>query len=725
MTPRVAPLLLAGALLLSPVAARPLGAQECPAAIDDTGRGPLAVVLSGGGAKGLAHIGALRVLDSLGVQPDLVVGASMGALVGALYSSGLSGAALDSVARRLPLEALFRRYPPTPIVTAGDLTAPVTVLAPALALERRSRAWQLQSPAARGTQINALLNDLLLRANIAAGGDFDRLPRRFRAVATDFHTRMPVVLRDGDLPQAVRASVAIPLVFTPVRRAGRVLIDGGISANVPVAVARKEGSARLVIIDVGSIPGAETDVESTSDMLTYVLDLLFNQRADSLGRADVHIRPGVRGFTPLDFSQSAVDQLIDLGYRAAALTLRGCSVAGRARRPDPVPPAPDEARIADRMARLADAQVYESVWLNPRVAPGTDATGASIELAPAAAPGPRRFAGVGLSFDDHDGARAWVSATVPGWANGRIATGGLLSLGEWRQLFMFRATGIRRYPVHPSDSPVADSGAALRLPDPRANEPPWSTLTRDRIRPELSVTASHDVVRFFEESVRELSRPATTDLVVFSGASAAAGGLQVTVGPLAHLWSARGTGGVDEHHQAIGALVRAAHFFPVPATGFDRTTVPMLVGESLWLDDYRRTDFQATLRAQVGPVALSARGAVGWGERLPLSALLALGGPQGFPGLPVGVRRGDRRSFAAIAASISVAGPIHARVELGSGRTMMAGGPQLIVDPLVASGPVDGGEIGLAADTPVGPLIISYGIATGGFRGVKLRLGSF
>ena len=692
--------------------------------VDRSRGGPLAVVLSGGGAKGLAHIGVLRVLDSLGVEPDLVVGTSMGALIGALYSSGLSGVQVDSVARRIPLEGLFDRYPPTPIITGGDLTNPVPVVVPSIGLEERARGWQFQSPAARGAQVNALLNQLLLRANVAAGGDFDRLPRSFRAVATDLHTRASVVLREGDLAQAVRASVAIPLVFTPVRRDGQVLIDGGISANVPAALARREGAVRLLISDVGTIPGAEMDVESTTAMLAYVLDLLFSQRADSLGASDVLIRPTVRGFTTLDFSPSTVNRLIDAGYSATAAALRGCRILP-SERITPVLARSAEPLIADRLARLAEAQVYESVWLNPRRSGSpTDTAESAITFATVAVPGPRRFAGLGLSFDDHDGARVWGNATMPGLAGGRLSVGALVSLGEWRQVVLLRASGVRRHPVARVGAPVTDSGA-IGLPDPRSNEPPWSTLTRDRIRPELSLTASHDIVRFFDPTGRELARPSTNDLVLFAGASASAGRFHAAVGPLAHLWFARGTEGPEEQQQAGGALVRLAHLLPNPNRGFDRAVTPMVVAESFWLGDYRRADFQATVRLPVGSLTAWPRGATGWGERLPLSGLLILGGPQGFPGLPIGSRRGDRRTFGAVAAAHPIAGPIFAWGEVGRGTTTMRGDSRIVIDPLVATGWVNGAELGLAADTPVGPLIVTYGVATGGQRGVKLRLGIF
>src|SRR5882757_6162785 len=134
----------------------------CPSVLRASQGESIGLVLSGGGALGLAHIGVLRVLDSLGVRPTLVVGTSMGSLVGALYASGLTGRQIDSIARHLPLERLFRRYAPIPLLNAGDYSSPARILSPAFAVEQRAGELRLQSPLAREAGINALFNQVLL-----------------------------------------------------------------------------------------------------------------------------------------------------------------------------------------------------------------------------------------------------------------------------------------------------------------------------------------------------------------------------------------------------------------------------------------------------------------------------------------------------------------------------------------------------------------------------------
>src|SRR3954447_8056574 len=183
------------------VLAGPARAQSCPSR-------PTALVLSGGGAKGLAHIGVLRVLDSLGIRPDLVVGSSMGAIIGAMYASGYQGREIDSLARSLPIADLFRTYQPRAPRSLGPLQ-------PLVVWEQGEWRFRLQSASVNEAEVNALVNAAMLRGNLLARGNFDSLPIPFRAVAADLSNRNAVVLAGGDLARTVRASAAIPLVFSP------------------------------------------------------------------------------------------------------------------------------------------------------------------------------------------------------------------------------------------------------------------------------------------------------------------------------------------------------------------------------------------------------------------------------------------------------------------------------------------------------------------------------
>src|SRR3954465_1443543 len=220
-------------LITSLVSVTPAAAQTCRPA-------RTALVLSGGGAKGLAHIGVLRILDSLGIRPDLVVGSSMGAIIGAMYASGYTGREIDSLARALPISDLFRTYQPRSPRSWGPVQ-------PLLLWDQGERGFNLQSASVAENEVNALVNAAMLRGNLLARGNFDSLPIPFRAVAADLRNRSPVVLSSGDLARAVRASFAIPLIFTPESLGGRILTDGGLAANIPTTVARAAGAQRLIV----------------------------------------------------------------------------------------------------------------------------------------------------------------------------------------------------------------------------------------------------------------------------------------------------------------------------------------------------------------------------------------------------------------------------------------------------------------------------------------------
>lgn len=723
---------LAGLFLLLASSAAAQQGASCP--LQPAGSGEkLGVVLSGGAARGLAHVGVLQVLDSLGVRPSVVVGSSMGAVLGALYAGGLPATQIDSLARSLQLSAFFRRYTPVAYLTTGEFTSPVRVITPAFVVELRGGRVRLQSPVAREPQLNALFNQLLLRPNLAAAGDFDRLPLRFRAVATDMRTRTAVELADGDLAEAIRASIAIPVVFSPVPWRGRLLVDGGLSANVPVDIARRAGATQLLVSDVGTSVSDSTGDGTTRSMLSYLMDELFEQPY-SLGPADIALRPKVTRFSTLEFSPAVIGPLIDSGYAAAARALAGCTPAP-ARRPAIAPPAPgsEVAFIADRLARLADEGTYEAVWLRPHLVPepavsDTVGTRAATRLAfaPVALPVPQGTALGGVGYDSQRGARIWLSVARFGTAGGRVSLGTVFSAGEWRQQLVLAATGVRRRPPPAPPGDGADSAAGLvSLPDPRAEMPPWSTVVRKLLRPEATLTGAREVVRIYDEQGGERDRPYTRDLVLFAGVTLIpAAGQRIAIGPVGHVWGVRSAELPDDDVSgAVGLMARAVSLFTPPTSGPDLSFVPRVAAELLVLDRYHRADVDADFRLRYGDLILHPRGGAGWGEDQPLAAQFTLGGNEGFPGLRIGERRGNRAAFVALQILHRLTGPLYLRAELGTGSTSVAHVRDPEIMALSGAGSVSGVEAGLATDTPIGPFVISYGTSTTGRPIFKISVG--
>ena len=180
-------------------------------------------------------------------------GSSMGAIIGGMYASGYTGREIDSLARALPMADLFRTYQPRapgslgPHSAAGGMGAGRAEIHHSERGEskrRRSMPWSMRA---------------MLRGNLLARGNFDSLPIPFRAVAADLADRTAVVLATGDLARAVRASFAIPLVFAPESLNGRILADGGLAANIPVAVATGPGAGRVIVSDATERPGDSLD----------------------------------------------------------------------------------------------------------------------------------------------------------------------------------------------------------------------------------------------------------------------------------------------------------------------------------------------------------------------------------------------------------------------------------------------------------------------------------
>lgn len=273
-----------------------------------------ALVLGGGGAKGMAHLGVLAVLDSLGITPDLIVGTSAGAVLGAMWASGESAASIETRVRAARLDRIVRPYSPS-------LGATFASARPLFVWERAGARWVVQDGAVRDDEADSALVQLLAHAETHARGDFDALPIPFRAVATDLRTREMVVLDRGRLIDAVRASMAIPVLLRPVPRDGRTLVDGGLSANNPVAVARALGATRVIVATIASpVP----DMSRLDDPLTVasaVFEFLFIQDPMQLGEADVRIALPTAPYGMLDFRPATLDTLVALGRATATAAL--------------------------------------------------------------------------------------------------------------------------------------------------------------------------------------------------------------------------------------------------------------------------------------------------------------------------------------------------------------------------------------------------------------------
>jgi NTE family protein len=331
---------LLAALLAAPVAL----AQEAPP------RPRVALALSGGGARGIAHVGALRALEEAGVPVDAIVANSMGAVVGGVYATGRSAAELEEIVRSMDWASLFSGRPDRrtlPVDQRVDRYAPVA------GVNFDWRSARLPSGLLAEHRVNRFLVEHLSPAGFRADGDFDRLAIRFRAMAADLATGEPVVLARGDLARAVRASMSIPLVFPPVEWEGRTLVDGMIANNLPIDAAKSFGAAVVVAVDIGSPPLEPSDYASAIGVATQVSDLLMRRRQqDFAAQADVLVVPDLGKHSSTDYSR--FDELIAHGYEATRAALprirEKLAAAGivlpAPRREAPAGPSLEGARIA-------------------------------------------------------------------------------------------------------------------------------------------------------------------------------------------------------------------------------------------------------------------------------------------------------------------------------------------------------------------------------------------
>lgn len=286
------------------------------AALRDAQRPRTCLVLGGGGARGAAHVGLLKVLERERVPIDCIVGTSMGAIVGALYASGHTADQIASTLEKTDWNAVMHDSPPRNERSMRRKEDDLRLLGGAEVGVRKGSIL-LPQGLIQGQRIEAMLRHLLL--DVSQVEHFDDLPIPFRAVATDLVTGEKVVFGDGDIVKAVRASMSVPGIFAPVRVDGRLLVDGGIVDNVPVDEARKLGAQRLIVSRVGSPLLTEEQLSTplaVSQQITHVLmQRVVQMQIDALGPEDVLIVPELGDITSQDFNRSV--QAIAAGQKAA------------------------------------------------------------------------------------------------------------------------------------------------------------------------------------------------------------------------------------------------------------------------------------------------------------------------------------------------------------------------------------------------------------------------
>jgi NTE family protein len=347
----------------------------------------IGLVLGGGGAAGVAHVGVIRELERLGIRPDVVTGTSMGAIIGGLYAAGYTPDDLERVALEIEWASILDdssdRRLQHPLRRDSRLEQ-LSVQAD-LPLGIGSRGAQLDAGLVDGVKLTAILAQLTTRHNQIES--FDDLSIPFRAVATDLTNGEPVILDRGPLADALRASMSIPVLLPPVMIDGRLLVDGGVSNNLPIDVARAMGADILI---VSSIPPAEAKAEelgsfaaSLGQTLSIFIHSPTRDQVATLRAEDILLVPDVGAVGMLDFAD-APDTIVKGAETVLAKQARFAALAAGRSLPQRVPVGDlrNAAVTYDRIAIEYDGGLDPEVIRRRLDLPDSgSATGREIETA--------------------------------------------------------------------------------------------------------------------------------------------------------------------------------------------------------------------------------------------------------------------------------------------------------------------------------------------------------
>ncbi len=347
-------------------------------------RPKIGLVLGGGGAAGVAHVGVLKVLEENHIPIDVVAGNSMGAIVGSLYASGMPVADIEKTVNTLDWPKLFRDDPDYQLKSFGQKQQSADFFN-AFEVGIGKDGVKLPSGLISGQSLMFELRRLL--APVEHIQDFDRLPIPFRAVATDIRTGETVVLKQGNLATAVRASMSIPGLFAPVTIGNHLLVDGLVTNNLPVDVARQMGADILIVSSIP--PSTDQKFDSVLDISVRSMELLMRKSSEeqiaTLKPQDILIYPQIGDISGLAFGR--VKETIPLGVKGArvqqAALQRLAQQLGTDVRPETRKPPPTNAPVKivavqlENDSALSDAVVRRRLGIDA----GTVLTEQSLQAA--------------------------------------------------------------------------------------------------------------------------------------------------------------------------------------------------------------------------------------------------------------------------------------------------------------------------------------------------------
>ena len=358
--------LLAAWIVASLALPSPAAAQAPPA---EAKRPKICLVLSGGGARGAAHIGVLKVLDELRVPIHCVAGTSMGSIVGGAFATGITIPQMEETIAGMSTDLLFKEKPPRRELSIRRKQDDYTILfTPEIGL--RDGELLLPKGLVSGVQLETVLRQL---ARADGYRKFDELPIPYRAVATDLVTGKPVVFSEGEVARVMRASMSVPAIVDPVEVEGKLLVDGGLVDNLPVGVARAMGADIVIAVNLGTPLMKRDQLNSILSVTGQMIGILTEQNVQvslaALKATDILILPELGDYSAADFDHMV--QTIPIGEaaarkvadRLAQLSLPPAQYA--ALRKQQLTVAPPDLRPVDEIVfpglRLVNPQVLEAI----------------------------------------------------------------------------------------------------------------------------------------------------------------------------------------------------------------------------------------------------------------------------------------------------------------------------------------------------------------------------
>ncbi|MGB0980573.1 MAG: patatin-like phospholipase family protein [Winogradskyella sp.] len=275
------------------------------------------LVLSGGGAKGFAHIGVLKVIDSLGIKIDYISGTSMGAIIGGLYATGYSGKQLDAMFKAQDFNLLINDAFPR---SSKSFYERENAEKYAVSLPFNKFKISLPSALSRGQNVYDLLYQLMLPVNEIT--DFSKLPIPFFCITTNIETGKSLILDKGRLAEAVTASGALPSFFEPVTIGNDVFIDGGVTNNFPVEELKAKGMDIIIGVDVQDDLKKKDALTSAPEILLQINNFRTIEVMKSKAKlVDVYIKPDISNYSVLSFDEG--EDIIANGETAALVNIEG------------------------------------------------------------------------------------------------------------------------------------------------------------------------------------------------------------------------------------------------------------------------------------------------------------------------------------------------------------------------------------------------------------------